>query len=128
VTAGGGGPTPAVYERVRAHCLALPDTSERLSHGEPTWFVRKKVFVMSANDHHGDGRIAIWVPAPEGRQAGLVAAAPEHYFVPPYVGHRGWVGVRLDTGLEWDAVAGAVEEAYIQVAPAKLVEALAGGD
>jgi hypothetical protein len=120
-------PLPAVYERVRAHCLALPETGEKLSHGEPTWFVRKRVFVMAANDHHGDGRIAIWVPAPEGAQAGLVAAAPEHYFVPPYVGHRGWIGVRLDTGLEWDAVAGAIEEAYVQVAPAKLVDAIAGG-
>ena len=119
---------PAVYERVRSHCLSLPETSERLSHGEPTWFVRRKVFVMSANNHHRDGRIALWVPAPEGQQAGLVAAAPEHYFVPPYVGHRGWVGVRLDTGLAWDAVAGAIEEAYIKAAPAKLVEALAGGD
>jgi hypothetical protein len=116
---------PAVYERVRAHCLALPETSERPSHGEPTWFVRKKVFVMSANNHHRDGRVAIWCPAPEGAQAGLVAAAPEHYFVPPYVGHRGWVGVRLDSGLEWDAIAGTIEEAYIRVAPKALVETLA---
>jgi hypothetical protein len=108
--------------------LALPDTSERLSHGEPTWFVRKRVFVMSANDHHGDGRIAIWVPAADGAQAGLVAGAAEHYFVPPYVGHRGWVGVRLDTGLAWDAVAGAIEEAYLLVAPKTLVRRLTGRD
>ena len=116
--------TAAVYERVRRHCLALPETGERLSHGEPTWFVRKRVFVMSANDHHGDGRVAIWVPAPAGAQAGLVAGAPEHYFVPPYVGHRGWVGVRLDHDLEWDAIAGAIEEAYLLVAPKTLVAAL----
>jgi hypothetical protein len=116
----------AAYQRVREHCLALPETSERRSHGEPTWFVRKRVFVMAANDHHGDGRIALWVPAPEGAQAGLVSAAPEHCFLPPYVGHRGWVGVRLDRGLEWDAIAGAIEEAYIQVAPARLVAALRG--
>jgi len=117
----------ATYQRVREHCLALPETSERLSHGEPTWFVRKRVFVMSANDHHGDGRVALWLAAPEGAQAGLVAAAPEHFFVPPYVGHRGWVGVRLDRGLEWDAVAGAIEEAYIHVAPKRLVEGLRDG-
>src|SRR4051794_23103208 len=119
--------TASVYDQVRVHCLALPQSSERLSHGEPTWFVRKRVFCMAANDHHGDGRIAIWVPAPEGAQAGLVAAAPEHYFVPPYVGHRGWVGVCLDRGLEWDAIAGAIEEGYIQVAPRGLVDRLAGG-
>jgi hypothetical protein len=112
------------YDRVREHCLALPEVSERLSHGEPTWFVRKRVFVMSANNHHADGRVAIWCPAPEGAQAGLVAGAPEHYFVPPYVGHRGWIGIRLDTDLEWDAIAGAIEEAYLLVAPRKLVEAL----
>ena len=113
------------YVPVREHCLSLPETSERLSHGEATWFVRKKVFVMSADNHHRDGRRAIWCAAPEGAQAGLVAAAPEHYFVPPYVGHRGWIGVRLDQGLEWDAIAGAIEEAYIRIAPASLVDALA---
>jgi hypothetical protein len=114
------------YAPVREHCLSLPETSERLSHGEATWFVRKKVFVMAADNHHRDGRTAIWCAAPEGAQAGLVAAAPEHYFVPPYVGHRGWIGVRLDHGLEWDAIAGAIEEAYIRVAPSSLVDALAG--
>ena len=111
--------------RVREHCLALPETSERLSHGEPTWFVRKRVFAMAANNHHGDGRIALWVPAADGAQAGLVAGAPEHYFVPPYVGHRGWVGVRLDRDLEWDAIAGAIEEAYTAVAPRRLIDAAA---
>lgn len=81
--------------RVRRLCLALPETSERLSHGEPTFFVHKKVFVMFANDHHSDGHIAVWLPAPPGAQAGLIAKAPETYFRPPYVGGRGWVGVEL---------------------------------
>ncbi len=116
---------PAALERVRRHCLELPETSERPSHGAPTFFVRKRVFVMFHDDHHGDGRLAVWVPTPPGQQAGLVAAAPAAYFVPPYVGHRGWVGVRLDAGLEWDAVAGAIEEGYCLVAPKAVVARLA---
>ena len=83
-------------ERVRKLCLSLPETSERLSHGEPTFFVRKKVFVMFANNHHGDDRIAVWLPVPSGFQAELIKTSPATYFKPPYVGVRGWVGVNLD--------------------------------
>ena len=83
-------------ERVRRICLALPETSEKLSHGEPTFFVRKKVFVMFANNHHDDGRIAVWLPVPSGFQADLIETAPAIYFKPPYVGVRGWVGISLD--------------------------------
>ncbi|MBK8233229.1 MAG: MmcQ/YjbR family DNA-binding protein [Candidatus Eisenbacteria bacterium] len=82
-------------ERVRRVCLDLPGTFEKLSHGEPTFFVGKKVFVMFANDHHGDGRIAVWIPVPPGAQASLIASDPETCFRPPYVGVRGWVGVAL---------------------------------
>ena len=114
-------------ERLSSICLALPEVSERAEDGHVVFLVRRKTFAYFLNNHHGDGRVALWVPAPEGAQAGLVAAAPEHYFVPPYVGHRGWVGVRLDRGLEWDAVAGAIEEAYILVAPRTLVQALRDG-
>ena len=110
-------------ERVRELCLALPEVTERLSHGSPTWFIRdKKTFVMYLDDHHGDGRLALWVAAPEGMQASLVAGEPEHYFVPPYVGHRGWVGVHLNRGLDWNEIAGAIEEAYLKVAPKRLAE------
>jgi hypothetical protein len=113
-------------DRVRALCLSLPEVVERPSHGSPAWFVRgKKTFVMYLDDHHGDGRLALWCAAPDGAQAGLVAGAREHYFVPPYVGHRGWIGVRLDRDLEWDAIAGAIEEAYIAVAPQRLIDAAA---
>ncbi|MBC8160173.1 MAG: MmcQ/YjbR family DNA-binding protein [Roseiflexaceae bacterium] len=91
-------------ERVRRICLALPETTERLSHGEPTFFVRKKVFVMFANNHHNDGRIAVWLPVPDGFQAGLIETTPQVFFLPPYVGTRGWVGIELghvsDTDLE----------------------------
>ena len=82
-------------ERVRRISLALPESSEKLSHGEPTFFVRKKVFVMFSNNHHNDGRIAIWIPVPLGHQAAMIAEAPEIYFKPPYVGVKGWVGVQV---------------------------------
>jgi hypothetical protein len=111
-------------ERIREICLGLPETSERLSHGAPTFFVReKRAFLMVLTDHHGDGRFAIWCAAAAGMQPMLVTADPERFFVPPYVGHRGWVGVRLDRGLDRDELAGIAEDAYAEVAPAKLVEA-----
>jgi hypothetical protein len=95
-----------------------------LSHGAPTFFVRgKKAFVMVLTDHHGDGRFALWCAAPDGIQRLLTEADPESYFVPPYVGHRGWLGVRLDRDLGWDRIAEIAEDAYLEVAPAKLVEA-----
>ena len=111
-------------ERIRELCLALPETSERLSHGAPTFFVRgKRAFLMVLTNHHGDGRFAVWCAAPEGIQGMLVEADPESFFVPPYVGHRGWLGVRLDRGLDWNEIAGIAEDAYAEVAPAGLVEA-----
>lgn len=111
-------------KRIREICLALPETSERLSHGAPTFFVRdKRAFLMVLTDHHGDGRFAIWCAAPGGIQQLLAGADPERYFVPPYVGHRGWLGVRLDRGSDWSELAGIAEDAYTEVAPAKLVQA-----
>jgi len=113
-----------MLERIREICLALPETSERPSHGAPTFFVRgKRAFLMVLTNHHGDGRFAIWCAAAPGMQAMLVEADPERFFVPPYVGHRGWLGVRLARGLDWDELAGIAEDAYAEVAPAKLVEA-----
>jgi hypothetical protein len=116
-----------ILTRLRKLALALPETSERLSHGAPTFFVReKRSFVMVLTDHHGDGRFAIWCAAPQGLQAMLAEADPERFFVPPYVGHRGWLGMRLDRALDWDELAGIVEDAYAEVAPPKLVEAARG--
>jgi hypothetical protein len=113
-----------VLGRLRTICLGLPETSERLSHGAPTFFIRgKRPFVMVLTNHHGDGRFAIWCPAPTGLQQMLVEADPERFFVPPYVGHRGWLGVRLDRGLDWDELTGIVEDAFAEVASQKLVEA-----
>ena len=110
---------------LRRLCLQLPEVTERLSHGEPTWFVRgKKTFVTYA-DHHHDDRLAFWCAAPPGAQETLVATAPERYFVPPYVGQRGWLGVRLDVpDVDWDEIADLVRDAYRQVARKRLVAQL----
>ena len=113
-----------VLGKLREICLALPETSERPSHGAPTFFVReKRAFLMVLTNHHGDGRFAIWCAAPDGMQKMLVEGDPERFFVPPYVGHRGWLGVRLDRGLDWNELEGIAEDAYAEVAPARLVEA-----
>ena len=107
-----------ILGRIRKLCLTLPETSERLSHGAPTFFVReKKSFLTVWHNHHGDGRFALICAAPEGLQAMLVEADPERFFVPPYVGHRGWLGLRLDREFDWDEIAGIVEDAYLEVAP-----------
>jgi hypothetical protein len=111
---------------VRKICSELPETSERPSHGEPTFFVGgKRSFASVWDSHHGDGRFALICAAPVGIQAALVEADPERFFVPAYVGHRGWIGVRLDRGFDRDEIAGILEDAYAEVAPPKLVEAAA---
>lgn len=122
------GAVPAIeLDRVRAIALALPEVTERLSHGAPTFFIRdKKTFVMYLDDHHGDGRLALWCSAPDGVQATLVDQEPDRFFRPPYVGHRGWIGVRLDVDVDWDEIAGIVEDAYRTIAPRKLVAELEG--
>ena len=115
--------------RIRAIALALPETSERLSHGAPTFFVRgKRAFLMVLTNHHGDGRFALWSAAPAGMQQMLVGADPDRFFVPPYVGHRGWLGVHLDRALDWEEIAAIVDDAYAEVAPRRLVEAAGLGD
>jgi hypothetical protein len=111
--------TPDPLLELRRLCFELPQVTERLSHGEPTWFVAdKKSFVMYA-DHHHDDRVAFWCAAPFGAQEAFVNTDPERYFKPPYVGARGWLGVRLDVTLDWNDIAMHVEEAYRQVAPKK---------
>ncbi|HET6259669.1 MmcQ/YjbR family DNA-binding protein [Pseudonocardia sp.] len=109
--------------RLRALCLALPEVTEKVSHGEPTWFVRK-MFVTYADQHHDD-RVAFWCAAQPGTQEELVAAAPTRFFRPPYVGGRGWVGVCLDLDdVDWDEIAELVTDAYRVIAPKKLLARL----
>jgi len=106
-------------ERVRRLCLALPGTSEELSHGEATFFAGKKVFVMCANNHHGDGRIAVWLPVPPGSQAGLLQSDTATFFSPPYVGKRGWVGVNLDQ-VDDDELRSHIQVAWELIAPKRV--------
>jgi hypothetical protein len=107
-------------ERVRRICLALPEASERLSHGEPTFFAGKKVFTMFADNHHDDGRIAVWLPVPAGLQATLIESDPDIYFKPPYVGWRGWVGIELAAVSDED-LAYHIQVAWELVAPRRLL-------
>jgi hypothetical protein len=105
--------------RVRKICAALPDTTEKLSHGAPTFFVAKKVYVMFVNNHHDDGHLALWIPAAQGRQELMIADAPEIFFRPPYVGCRGWVGVELPRVGE-EQLASLIREAWRLIAPKRL--------
>ena len=114
----------AVLDRLRSICLALPETSERLSHGSPSFFIReKRCFLMVVDDHHGDGIFGIWCAAPPGNQELLIDADSSRFFRPPYVGHRGWLGVRLNDGVDWDELEGIVEDAFAVVAPKRLLDA-----
>src|SRR5262245_15395637 len=109
---------------VRTLCLSFPEAEEFISHGAPTYRVRGKSFATFTVNHHGDGHVALLVCAALGVAAAHVAAEPKHYFVPPYVGPRGWLGVELNRGISWKRVAMHAREAYAQVAPRKLVDAL----
>lgn len=115
-----------LVERLRRICMALPEANERISHGEPTWFAgRGKSFAMLDNHHHGAAHLAVWLPQAPGVQEELCAADPAHFFRPPYVGPRGWVGIVLDTKVDWTVVASFVRDAFLHVATKKLIAQLA---
>jgi hypothetical protein len=101
--------------RLRRICLSIPGTIEKISHGEPTFFTPKRVFAMFANNHHGDGHIAVWLPAGPGVQAALIEEAPDTYFRPPYVGVAGWIGVEL-SGVDDEQLGASIREAFRFVA------------
>lgn len=121
-----------VTARVRGICLALPEVTEKLSHGTPTFFVRKTFVQVWPDGHHDVQWPHLWAAAPPGLQEALIERDPQVYFRPPYVGHRGWVGMRLDRldrggGADWDDVEELCEVAYRTVAPARLVARLTDG-
>jgi len=105
-------------DQLRAICLALPETIETGGVGDPSFKVRNKIFAMQ---HRMAGRMSMWCKAPSGAQSVLVSSDPEHFFVPPYVGHHGWVGVWLDVDVDWDMVAELVRDSYRMTAPKRLV-------
>jgi hypothetical protein len=113
-----------ILKRVREICLSLPEAWEKEAWQAPTFRVRKKMFAMFANNHHGDGRVALWLAAPAGDQEILVAADPERFFVPPYQGPYGWIGVRLDREPDWGEVREIVIDAYRASAPKPLLAKL----
>jgi hypothetical protein len=113
----------AMFEKIRTFCLSFPGTSERSSHGAPTFFINNKLsFAQYHVNHHGDGKIALWCSAPEGVQSLLMETAPDIYFRPAYVGHLGWVGLRLDRDATWEDISGLIGGAYLNRAPKKLRE------
>jgi predicted DNA-binding protein (MmcQ/YjbR family) len=105
---------------VREVCLWFPESTEVISHGSPNFRVRGKTFATYVVNHHGDGRIALWLNSPAGAQELYTGEEPRHFFVPPYVGPRGWLGVQLDKGISWKRIAKLVREAYEKVAPPAL--------
>ena len=120
-------PAPSdLPDRLRAICLALPEVTERPSHGAPTWFVRDKSSFVTLwrHGHHANQFPHLWCAAPPGAQAELAAAEPDRFFRPPYVGGRGWIGVRLDRAIDWTEIAEICQDAYRVIAPARLVTEL----
>lgn len=99
--------------------MNLPETTEKLSHGEPTFFVRKKVYAMLSNNHHNDGHVAVWIPAAPGMQAMLIQSDPDKFYKPPYVGVRGWVGIELERVSD-EELAVHLLDAWRLIAPKKL--------
>jgi hypothetical protein len=121
---------PAPLARLRKLCLALPEAYEKVSHGEPTFWAGKRTFAMFANaaNHHGNGRHAVWCKSTHMTQSLLVGRQPDRYFVPPYVGPSGWVGIYLDKRPDWSEVSERLREAYRLAAPKKLLAQLTAAE
>lgn len=113
-----------IQQAVRDICLWLPEAEEFVSHGSPNFRVRGKTYASFVVNHHGDGRVALWLNAAPESQELYVNADPRHFFVPPYVGPRGWLGVHLNKRLPWKRIAALVREAYERVAPSSLIAAI----
>lgn len=111
-------------ERIRGICTSLPGVTERLSHGAPAFFAGKQFLMLWPDGHHDNHFPHLWCAAPPGAQDELVTTEPDRFFRPPYVGARGWVGVRLDRGVDWGELAAICEDAFRAVATKKLIAAL----
>lgn len=113
-----------IPQAVQGLCLAFPGAEEKSVPPHRDYRVAGKTFAWFVINHHGDGRVALWLPMPKGAQLTFTELAPHAYFVPPYVGHKGWLGIELDQGLGWKEIAARVREAWENVAPASLVSQL----
>jgi hypothetical protein len=116
--------TKATERRIRSICLAFPGATEKLSHGAPSFFAGKQFLTVWLDGHHDNHFPHLWCAAPPGAQAELVASEPDRFFRPPYVGTRGWLGVRLDGAVDWSEIGIVCEEAYRAVASKKLLAML----
>lgn len=114
---------PELLEKIRELCLSFPETSEKEAWGGPTFRVKGKMFVMYMDGHHGDGRVALWCNADAEDRDGIVAGDPKLFFVPPYVGVKGWLGVRIDRRIAWKRVSAFVEQSYRLTAPKRVLAA-----
>ncbi|WP_394827782.1 MmcQ/YjbR family DNA-binding protein [Pendulispora albinea] len=115
---------PNRLERLRSICLALPEATEKEAWGDPTWRVRDRIFAMQKGNFEG-GRPSVWLKAPDGAQRMLVSARPEVIFIPPYVGHKGWIGVYLDgKSIDWGELAALIEDSYRLIAPKRIAASL----
>ena len=115
-----------VEDRVRTICLRLPEVTERTSHGSPAFFAGKQFVMLWPSGHHDHDFPHLWCAAPAGVQEELVGSSPERFFRPPYVGGRGWIGVRLDGDVDWDEISELCQDAYRTIAPKRLVTLLDG--
>jgi predicted DNA-binding protein (MmcQ/YjbR family) len=113
---------PELLDRVRQICLSLPEATEAGGVGNPSWRVNDKMFAMRHDAHAG--RWGVWCKALPGAQSSLVATDPVRFFVPPYVGVHGWIGISLEADQDWDLVAELIEQAYRLTASKRLVRAL----
>ena len=112
-------------ERLSEICAALPEAERELSGKHAVFRVRRRTFAYYLDDHHGDGIVGVVFKAPGGANAGLIAADPDRFYMPSYIGHRGWVGLRLDTGpVDWTEVGDFVTDSYLAVAPKRLATQL----
>ena len=114
--------TAAITNRLRKICIALPEAAEKEAWGDPTFRVKDKIFAM---EKRGDGRVSVWIKAPPESQGVLIGADPETFFRPPYVGHKGWVGMRLDAKPDWKEVKALLQRSYCLTAPKKLAAMVA---
>jgi len=112
-------------ERLRALCLALPQAVEKEAWGDPTFRIRDRIFAMVKT---GDGRLSVWLKAPDGAQEVLIGADPDRFFRPPYVGPKGWIGVRLDNEPDWDETDALVRRSFRLIAPKRIAALLDGDD
>jgi hypothetical protein len=119
-------PTEAL-ERLRRICLSWRGATEKLSWGTPTFWAGKRQFAIYVDDHHGDGVLAVWTKAAEGLQSALVKSNPAIFFSPPYVGVRGWVGIRLDRRPDWKVVEGLLGDAFLMTAPKRMADSAMEG-